>query len=57
MILEISTVRNDDNQRVYVCARDVTGKEREQKIINEKYSMTSKENHFFQGVALWKRLI
>ena len=42
MILEINTIRNDDTQKVYVSARDVTGRQREQKSITEKYTMAQK---------------
>ena len=37
MTLEISTIRSKDNNRVYVSARDVTDKEKEQYIMQEKY--------------------
>ncbi|MBQ8476125.1 PAS domain-containing protein, partial [bacterium] len=42
MVLEINTIRNDEVQRVYVCARDVTGRQREHKSISEKYTIAQK---------------
>ncbi len=42
MVLEINTARNDDTQKVYVCVREVTTRQKEHKSITEKYTMAQK---------------
>ena len=42
MILELSATRDNGSQRVYVCVREVTLREKEYKSIQEKYSMAQK---------------
>ena len=39
LILEINTVKNDRTQRIYVTVRDVTEKQKEYKMMSDKYSM------------------
>lgn len=40
--LEISAVRNEEDQNVYVCVRNASKKHKEQKIISEKYAIAQK---------------
>ncbi len=40
--LEISAVRNDETQKVYVCVRNASKRHKEQKIISEKYTIAQK---------------
>ncbi|MBQ2983733.1 MAG: PAS domain-containing sensor histidine kinase [Candidatus Gastranaerophilales bacterium] len=40
--LEISAVRNEENQKVYVCVRNASKRHKEQKIISEKYNIAQK---------------
>ena len=42
MILELNAVRNEEKQKVYVSAREVTSEQRKQKTLNEKYEMAQK---------------
>lgn len=39
IILEINTVKNEETQKIYVTVRDVTEKQKEYKMMSDKYSM------------------
>ena len=42
MVLELNASRNDESQKVYVIAREVTSRQREQKTMTEKYEAAQK---------------
>ena len=42
LVLEISTIKSEENQRVYVCARNMTTRQREFKSMSEKYNVAQR---------------
>ncbi len=42
MVLEISTTRDEESQKVYVCVREVTTRQKEHKSMSEKYTIAQK---------------